>query len=333
MTAGEQRWTFDGACPILWHNHRMATTTTRTPDKTTPATSLRGYVIVLISTLLLSFTGILIKTLLVDFNMVPLNLAFWRVLIVTAALGLALLLVRRSYFKIRLQHLIYFIVMGVVGVGLHQLAWVNSVNLNGAAVATVLVYINPTIVALASVRVFGEKLDRTKIIALVLTLTGIILVAEMYIPSNLQLNGLGILVGLLTGITWASYAIIGQFVARKYSPWATLFYAFLFGALCLLPMQLYAGNFSSLGTQWMGWAILLFLSLGPTLVGFGLYTVGLSQIPASVVTLLATLEPVFSIILAYVLFGEVLDFPQIIGAGLILLAVLLLRPRTTVEVV
>lgn len=307
-------------------------TTTRTPAKTTNAVSVRGYVIVLIATSLMSLTGILIKYLLVDFHMVPLNLAFLRVLIVTTALGLALALFRRVYFKIHRRHLIYFVVMGIIGVGLHQLAWISSVNLNGAAVATVLVYINPTIVALVGVRVFGEKLDRTKIIALVLTLLGMILVAQMYIPANLQLNGLGILVGLLTGVTWATYAIIGQFVSRKYSPWATLFFAFLFGTLFLLPLQLYTGNALSLGTQWMGWAILLFLSLGPTLVGFGLYTVGLSQIPASVVALIATLEPVFTIIIAYFLFGEVLDIPQIIGAGLILFAVILLRPRTVVEV-
>jgi drug/metabolite transporter (DMT)-like permease len=153
----------------------------------------------------------------------------------------------------------------------------------------------------------------------------------MYVPENLQLNGLGILVGLGTGVTWAVYAIIGQFISRRYSPWASLFYAFLFGALLLLPLQIYAGNVLALGTQWAGWAILFFLALGPTLVGFGLYTVGLSQIPASVVTLIATLEPVFSIVLAYFLFGEVLDVPQLIGAALILFAVILLRPKTQIE--
>lgn len=308
-----------------------STPTTQTAAK--QATSVRGYITVLIATALMSLTGILIKYLLVDFGMQPLNLAFLRVLIVTVALALALFLFQRAAFQIKRRHLIYFIIMGVVGVGLHQLAWITSVQLNGAAVATVLVYINPTIVALVSVRVFGEKLDRTKIIALVLTLLGMVLVAELYIPANLQLNGLGILVGLLTGFTWAVYAIIGQFVSRKYTPWGTLFYAFFFGMLFLLPLQIYAGNVLGLGTQWAGWAILFFLALGPTLVGFGLYTVGLSQIPASVVTLIATLEPVFSIILAYFLFGEVLDFAQLLGAGLILLAVIMLRPKTqTVEV-
>ncbi len=310
------------------------TSNTRTPAPLkTQSSFARGYILVLIATALLSLTGILIKFLLVDFKMLPLNLAFLRVVIVTSALGIALFLIKRAAFKIQRRHLIYFIIMGVVGVGLHQLAWVTSVQLNGAAVATVLVYINPTIVALISVRFLGETLDRNKMIALVLTLLGMVLVAEMYNPENLQLNGLGILVGLGTGATWATYALIGQFISRRYSPWASLFYAFLFGALFLLPLQIFAGNVFGLGAQWNGWAILFFLALGPTLVGFGLYTVGLSTIPASVVTLIATLEPVFTIILSFFLFNEVLDIPQLIGAGLILFAVILLRPKTQVEVI
>jgi drug/metabolite transporter (DMT)-like permease len=76
--------------------------------------------------------------------------------------------------------------------------------------------------------------------------------------------------------------------------------------------------------------LLLFLALGPTLGGFALYTIGLSHMPASVASLLGTLEPVFSIILAYFLFGEVLNLIQILGAGLILWSVIMLRPRQAV---
>lgn len=312
----------------------MTTTTTHTPSQTIKAdsTSAKGYLLVLIATALMSLTGILIKYLLVDFKMLPLNLAFLRVLIVAVALGLVLVVFKRRSFRVEMRHMLYLVVMGVVGVGLHQLAWVSSVNLNGAAVATVLVYINPTIVALISVRFLGETLDRSKIIALVLTLVGMILVAQMYDPKNLQLNGLGLLVGLGTGVTWATYALLGRYISRRYSPWASLFFAFLFGALFLLPLQIFGGSVLGLGTQWSGWGILFFLALGPTLVGFGLYTMGLSQIPASVVTLIATLEPVFSIVFAFFLFHEVLDLFQLVGAALILLAVILLRPKTQVEV-
>lgn len=310
----------------------MATNSTKSPAQAqTQTITLRGYVLVLLSTLLMSTTGILIKYLLVDYQMEPLALAFLRVSIVAGAVAIGVFVFKRAFFKIRKRHLIYFVLMGVLGVGMHQLLWVNSVRLNGAGIATVLVYIQPTIVALISVRFLGETLDRSKISALVLTLLGIILVAQVYKLDALNVNGAGILVGIGTGFTWAAYALFGRYTSIRYPAWTSLFYAFLFGMLFLLPLQILVQNTFSLDGQWGGWAILFFLSLGPTLGGFGLYTIGLSQVPASVVTLIGTLEPVFTIVTAYFLFGEVLDAAQIIGAGLILFSVILLRPKTPTE--
>jgi drug/metabolite transporter (DMT)-like permease len=309
----------------------MATTTTAEPQKRAQAVSLRGYTFVLVSTLLMSTTGILIKVLLTDYGMEPLALAFLRVLIVSSALGLVLFLFKRSYFQIQRRHLVYFVLMGILGVGLHQLLWVTSVSLNGAGVATVLVYVQPTIVALISIRFLGEKLDRNKAIALILTLLGIILVSQAYNVNDLDVNGLGILVGVGTGFTWAAYALFGRYTSLRYPAWTSLLYAFFFGTLFLLPLQLLVRDPLSLGTNWGGWAVLFFLSLGPTLGGFGLYTVGLSQVPASIVTLLGTLEPVFTIVIAYFLFGEQLDPAQMLGAALILFSVILLRPKTPTE--
>jgi drug/metabolite transporter (DMT)-like permease len=263
--------------------------------------------------------------------MEPLALAFLRVTIVVGALALALLLVKRSYFRIHRHTLVYLVAMGVIGVGLHQLFWINSVQLNGAGVATVLVYVQPTIVALVSVRFLNEPLDRTKLIALGLTLVGIVLVAQVYQLGSLRVNGLGLLVGIGTGFTWATYALLGRYTAIRHPAWTTLFYAFFFGAVFLLPFQLFGVSTFALGSSWGGWATLIFLALGPTLGGFGLYTIGLSQVPASIVTLIGTLEPVFSIILAYFLFGEVLTPLQLVGAGLILFSVILLRPKTPTE--
>ncbi len=310
--------------------------TTSSASSTPPARSaqvitLRGYLLVVASTMLMSTTAIFIKILLVDYNMEPLALAFFRVTIVSAAIALGLLVFQRAWFKIRRRHLLYFILMGVLGVGLHQMLWVNSVRLNGAGVATVLVYIQPTIVALISVRFLGETLDRNKIIALALTLGGILLVAQVYKPETLQLNVWGLLYGVGTAFTWAAYALLGRYTAVRYPAWTTMFYAFFFGTLFLLPLQIFVQNPLALGTQWGGWAILFFLSLGPTLSGFGLYTIGLSQVPASVVTLIGTLEPVFTIVTAYFLFNERLDAAQIVGAGLILFSVILLRPKTQAE--
>ena len=74
-----------------------------------------------------------------------------------------------------------------------------------------------------------------------------------------------------------------------------------------------------------GWGALAFLAIGPTIGGYGLYTVSLGYLPASVANLIATLEPAFTALQAYLFLGEMMTGMQIIGSVVILCAVLFLR--------
>jgi drug/metabolite transporter (DMT)-like permease len=120
---------------------------------------------------------------------------------------------------------------------------------------------------------------------------------------------------------------MGRFVTRRYSAWTSLFYAFFFGMLFLMPIVLFAGKLLPTNLPLDGWGTLLFLALVPTLGGFGAYTFGLSHLPASVASILAAFEPVTTAIVAYFMFNEILEPLQLLGAGSILLSVVLLRPR------
>jgi drug/metabolite transporter (DMT)-like permease len=67
------------------------------------------------------------------------------------------------------------------------------------------------------------------------------------------------------------------------------------------------------------------LAAGPTVLGFGLYNVSLSYLPSSVANIILTLEPVFTSVIAYFLFGEILTGLQMTGGLLILSGVVFLR--------
>ena len=84
-------------------------------------------------------------------------------------------------------------------------------------------------------------------------------------------------------------------------------------------------NFLWLGRSALGWGVLVLLAVGPTIGGFGLYTVSLTYLPASVANLIATLEPAMTAVLAYFFLGEQLTPAQLIGSGLILAGVVVLR--------
>ncbi len=80
-----------------------------------------------------------------------------------------------------------------------------------------------------------------------------------------------------------------------------------------------------LGASAEGWALLLGLAAGPTLLGFGLFNVALRHLPSAETNLVLTLEPPMTAVIAYALLGERMTAAEIAGGALILGGVALLH--------
>jgi drug/metabolite transporter (DMT)-like permease len=300
-----------------------------------PASRLtKGYLIALVGTAIWSTTAIFIRYLTTHYALPPLVLAFWRDLFVAAGLAAAIAIVNRRLFHLDGRHWRFLLVYGFA-LSIFNMLWTVAVALDGAAVATVLVYNSPAFTALLTWRFFGERLSRAKIVAISLSLIGCVLVAGAYDLAVWRVNRLGIAAGLVAGFAFAVYSVMGKAAAQRNMPaWSTLLYIFLTATVFLLLYQvipvLMPGSESSLnllalGSSLSGWAVLLVLALGPTIGGYGLYTVSLAYLSASVANLIATLEPTMTAALAYFLLGETFTPPQIVGSVLVLLAVVILR--------
>ena len=299
----------------------------------------RGYLVALASAAILSTTAIFIRYLTETYQVPPLVLAFWRAVFVVLTLLIGFSLLRRpSLLRAGRHHLRYLAVYGLVLAVFNSL-WTLSVALNGAAVATVLVYCSAAFTALLGRMFLKERLDLAKMGAVVLCLGGCVLVAGAFEPAAWTANPLGILTGVFSGLGYAVYSLMGRSAAQRgLNPWTTLLYTFAFAAgflllVNMLPAGIVPGTAVQpadlfwLGASVTGWAVLILLAAGPTVAGFGLYNVSLSLLPSSVANLILTLEPAFTAVLAYALLGERLTAVEIIGALLILSGVGLLRLR------
>ncbi|HOT90173.1 MAG TPA: DMT family transporter [Anaerolineae bacterium] len=302
----------------------------------TRARLTRGYGIALISAAFLSTTAIFIRYLTLTYALPPLILAFWRDVFVMVTLLPVLARVRSALLRVARRHIPYLAAYGLV-LSLFNVLWTFSVTLNGAAVATVLCYCSAAFTALLGRWLLKEPLNGVKWLAIVLSLTGCALVAGMVGQAAWQISVSGLLVGMLTGLSYAGYSLMGRSAAQRgLNPWTTLAYTFGFATLYLfifnlLPETWLPGGAASLrdffwlGKAWTGWGMLFLLSAGPTIAGFGLYNVSLSYLPSSVANLIATSEPVFTAISAYLLLGERLNGIQILGSLMILGGVVALR--------
>jgi drug/metabolite transporter (DMT)-like permease len=302
-----------------------------------PETRLsRGYLICLVGTAIWSTTAIFIRYLTKNYQLPPLVLAFWRDLFVFLVLGLILLLVRRNQLKITRDKLLFFSVYGVV-LALFNSLWTFSVSFNGAAVATVLAYSSAGITAILGWIIYKEELDKLKVLVVVLSIMGCVFVSGAHQISSWNLNILGIVTGICSGFGFAFYSLFGKEASRRnIYPWTSLVYTFGFAALylfilnrflALFPAQAGTANLFWLGGQYSGWIILFILAVIPTIGGYGLYTVSLTILPASIANLIATLEPAITAFLAYLLLKEELTLTQLIGGAFIIGGVILLRFR------
>ena len=294
----------------------------------------RGYLICLTATVLWSFTGIFIRYLTENFGIPALVLAFWRDTFVALALLGAFSLFKSGLLRTESHHLRFLLGYGFI-LAIFNAVWTASVALNGAAISTVLVYSSTAFTTLLGWRLFAERLTLTKVLIVLICLSGCVLVAGAYDPALWQINPIGITTGLVSGLLFASYILMGKASAnRGIQAWTALLHSFGYAALFLLGFNLISAlwqgenpiaNFLWLDGSVVGWGVLILLAVGPTIGGFGLYTVSLGILPASVANLIATLEPALTAILAYLLLGETLSPPQLAGSFMILAGVVVLR--------
>lgn len=302
----------------------------------------QGYVIAIISAMLLAFTAIIIRALTEYYHLPTFVLAFWRAALVALVLLPLLLLFKPQWAYLRREQLPFYAGYGLL-LALFNSLWTLSVALNGASVATILTYCSVGFTVFLGWMMYNERLSLRELLVIVVSLGGCFLVSNGDSMGNSRFDLLGLMVGMLSGIGYTLYTLGGRIASeRRYPVWNTILYVFGFSAvyqwlfntlLTLFPLATFHGMAGDLwflsqgaqGIQWSGWLLLLTLAAGPTLLGFGLYNISLKTLPLAVANLILSLELVFTAVIAYFLLGENMNQLQLLGSALVMGGVLMLR--------
>jgi drug/metabolite transporter (DMT)-like permease len=288
----------------------------------------RGAGLALLATILWCTSGLFVDPLVTGYHMPPVQLSFWRALLMAVALGPFLAWRQPASLLLARREVPYYLVYGLVGVGLFNVAWSISVQINKASVATALVYSAPAFVALGAWAVFGERVSPAQGGAIALDALGCALVAGLANPAALISNPAGLGWGLASGAIFSVYTLFGRRAGlRGRGSLSILFHTFTIAALGLGAWGLatQGGALLQPALDAHGWLLLFGLTYGPTLGGYACFTACLRVMPAAVASLFTTLEPPLTAILALVLLGRVMTAVQWAGLGLIVGAVLVMQ--------
>jgi drug/metabolite transporter (DMT)-like permease len=253
-----------------------------------------------------------------------------------ALVGLAALLLvvgRPRAFAVTRRELGRLAVLGIAGLALVQWAYFFAIHRIGIGIALLIQYLAPILVALFARFVLHEAVRRRIWLALALSVSGLALIVEIWHGG--RLSTAGIAAAGLAAFTYAIYVLLAEREVRTRDPLSAACYAFLFAALFWSVLEPWwsfpagrVGDSVSLlgnlaGTHVPLWALIAWMVVLGTIVPFGLIFGALQHASATRVAIVAMLEPVVAILVAYAWLGESLDPVQLGGAALVLGAIVL----------
>jgi drug/metabolite transporter (DMT)-like permease len=194
-----------------------------------------------------------------------------------------------------------------------------------ASLLSLLLYTFPAMVAAGAVVVGRERVDGRRLAALVLALSGLVLVVGG--AGAGALDPLGAALGLSAAVVYSAYIVVSEGIAAGTRPHLLSALVCTGAAVPLTVGSALLGQLRPGELALAGWAWLACLAVISSVVGIGLFLAGLPRVGPTNAAILGTVEPLVTVLLAFVVFGETLGVVQLAGGSLVLGAVLVLHAR------
>jgi len=243
-------------------------------------------------------------------------------------------LLRPSALRLpRGRDLLLLAALGIVGVAALQWTYFVAIDRLPLGLALLLEYLAPVLVALWARFVQHEPVRRRMWVAIALSLSGLAVVAQVW--QGMAFDSLGVLAGLGAAICFATYFLLGEHQVGGADPLPVILWSFLWAAVVLniaRPVTSVDADVLTASTSLLGaldgwtlpvWALLAWIVLAGTVVPFFTALLALRHLPATIVTMVAMVEPVGAAALGWAWFRESLTVLQVLGGVAVIAAILL----------
>jgi drug/metabolite transporter (DMT)-like permease len=209
--------------------------------------------------------------------------------------------------------------LGAVGYSAQAGCYFAALQRIDASLLSLLLYTFPAIVAASAIALGRERADRRRMTALALSSTGLALVVAG--AGTGTLDPVGTAFGLGAAVVYSAYILVSDGISRRVAPILLSALVCTGAAVTLISGSAVLGDLHPGALTASGWGWLASLALVSTVASIGLFFAGLRRVGPTSASILATVEPVVTVALAALVFGEVLSPVQLAGGVLVLAAV------------
>jgi drug/metabolite transporter (DMT)-like permease len=215
--------------------------------------------------------------------------------------------------------------LGACGYALQSGTYFAALEHIDASLLSLVLYTYPAMVAAAAVALGRERLTRRRVAALVLASGGLAMVVAG--AGAGALDPLGATLGLAAALIYSTYILVSDGIVARVPPRALATLVCTGAAASLIAGSALLGQFSPGALTPAGWCWVVCLAVVSTVGAISFFFAGLRRVGPTTASILATVEPLVTVLLAYLVFGETLGLIQLAGGALVLGAVLVLNAR------
>lgn len=271
---------------------------------------LKGYYQVVTACILYGLIGVFIELI----GDMPLgSIIFYRLFFGLAATALYLAVSGRFYELKLKEKYVNLLMLGLLEAAA-VLAYFYSVRNTSVSTAVLLLYTAPIYVTILSPFLLKEKNTSLSILALVLSITGVVLIIQPQILNNGNSIS-GIASGLISGMLYGLMIMTSRSLKDSYSGIAQAAWSMIISIIIFSPFSFAI----SADTIINDLHLLMLFGLIPTAIGGILFFNGLRLVKAQSASIISLLEPVSAVVFAFIILTEPLAFTTVLGGGFILL--------------
>ncbi|NIJ12821.1 drug/metabolite transporter (DMT)-like permease [Saccharomonospora amisosensis] len=298
--------------------------------KPAPVSRGRGLALILLASLSFGSSGPLGKPAMLA-GLSPQQVASVRIGLSAVVLLVGVALVRPALLKVRREQWRLLVGYGLLAVAGVQLFYFLAATRIPVGIAILLEFTSPVLVALWVRIVRKVRLPWQLWAGIALALLGLALVARVH--EGLRIDAVGLLAGLGAALCSAAYFLLGEHGVSSQHPLSMVTWGMVVGAVAVsvvappwdLPVSVLLRTADFGPWQPPVWLLLAAVALVSTVLAYLAGITALRHLPVSTASVLALLEPLVATTAAWLLLGEELAWPQLVGAVVLLCGALVVQ--------
>lgn len=280
---------------------------------------IKAFIYIIVAGILWGTSGLFVH-FLSPYGFSSIQMTAVRGLVSFIAMAVYALIKDRRLFKFKPKEIVYFIPIGTTLFATAALYY-SAMTMTSVSTAVVLMYMAPVYVTVFSILCLGEKFSGLKISSISAMLVGCALVSG--IIGGIAFDGVGILLGILSGVSYATYNIVTKIALKNgVNAVTTTVYSFLVMAIIAISVSSPAQIIEkATDTPLPTIPLLIGLGIVTFVIPYFLYTLAMRDLPAGTASALGIVEPMAATVFSVLFLDEKLGWLSAIGIALILGAV------------